>query len=98
MRIRFQRGSEGALVFSEETLFYFGESQLGREPGHSCQGGVFSESQVPATLGPVFVSSGIWGNEKDTESHKNLRYKKYGHVMFDMDPFGGKQVPCTKYQ
>ena len=23
---------------------------------------------------------------------------KYLPVMFDMDPFGGKKVPCTKYQ
>jgi hypothetical protein len=43
------------------------------------------------------VGCGVWGmgcGNYGAESHQNLAE----HVMFAMDPFGGKKVPCTKYE
>ena len=40
----------------------------------------------------------IFLNSKKTRNFTKPGYPKYEPVMFDMDPFGGKKVPCTKYQ
>ena len=71
---------------------------FGRVVGHSWQRPFFSQNNTSLEFWRSFRWFPDFPNSKKTPNLTKPGDPKYEPVMFDMDPFGGKKVPCTKYQ
>ena len=58
----------------------------------------FAEKHVPENLETIVCDFQEFGKCKRRGKSPEPGYTKYEPVMFDMDPFGGKKLPCTKYR
>ena len=66
-----------------------------RLPG---RGLFFPQITGPWNFRPHFGDFRIFWIQKRRGISPEAGYTNFQPVMFDMDPFGGKKVPCTKYQ
>ena len=74
------------------------EKPIRTSPGAFLAGAFFIRKTRPWNFGTYCCDiQDFWNHQKRHGESQEPGYPKYEPVMFDMDPFGGKKVRCTKY-